>query len=230
LRLKLIAIAAIATLALGACKAQVRGVITIVGDSNVVAGASALTHALSNRDNGYLPVLAAHDGAVIRESSCDQPCTDTNFWAVRLADTEAKVQTDVFVVELGINDAVDPGTPTTVGYAAYDEKIDYLMGAIPTSTPVLWTNLPCALEPSNALTGCLIVNTALDAAPLRWVNLTILDWSSTATPHPEYMKPNDIHYSDAGQREYARFVVAALDQIVPEPTTSTTSTTTTTVP
>ncbi|MDQ1383264.1 MAG: hypothetical protein QOG65_643, partial [Actinomycetota bacterium] len=159
---KLSALVALAALALGlsACNAHVRGVVVVIGDSNIVQGSTSLTSALSNRDNGYVPVLFARGGGAIRQPDCQaietlkQPCTTYNFWKIRLSEGLPKINGDAYVVELGINDTINPGTPTTNGYSGYDGKIDYLMALLPSDKPVLWTNLPCAIEPALNQTGC----------------------------------------------------------------------------
>jgi hypothetical protein len=63
------------------------------------------------------------------------------------------VHPSAWVVDLGINDAVEPGAPTRRGYARYGTKIDWLMHLLG-STPVLWSNLPCTIEPTNRRVGC----------------------------------------------------------------------------
>jgi hypothetical protein len=242
---KLGALFALATLSFGvsACNAHVRGVVVVIGDSNVVESATSFTNTLSNRDNGYVPVLFAHDRGAIRETDCqateqtNQPCTTYDFWKIRLQEGLPKIDGDAFVIELGVNDTASPGTPTTTGYSGYDGKVDYLMALLPSDKPVLWTNLPCPIEPSSRQRGCAAVNAALAAASARWPNLTVLDWEAAAGNHTEWLTaPGDVHYKRVGQDAWSGLVVAALDARFPDPggtttTTSTTSTTsTTTVP
>jgi len=217
------------------CNAHVRAVVVEIGDSNGVAGAGSFVAALSDRDNGYEPVMLVRGGAAIRSPDCataDKNCVEhSDFWKIRLPEAFANVQPDAIVVELGINDTMSPGTDTTRGYAGYDGKIDYLMQLLPAGTMVLWTNLPCALEPAANQTGCAVVNAALAAAPARWPQLTMLDWSAAAAAHAEYFQTNDVHLTSAGQDAYAKFVAAALDARIPDPsgtTTTVTSTSTTT--
>jgi hypothetical protein len=238
----LLGLGVVAAGALSGCNAHVRGVVVFIGDSNGVRSAQAIIDELSNRDNGYVPVMFVRAGAAIRSPDCrwnEVGCPENwDFWKIRLNEGLQKIQGDAFVVALGVNDTVDPGTPTTRGYSGYDGKIDYLMGLLPSDKMVLWTNLPCALEPVDNQTGCAVVDTALANAPLRWSNLTVLDWANAAAGHPEYMAPNDVHYSAAGQTAWSSMVAAALDARIPDPsattststTTISTSTSTTTVP
>jgi hypothetical protein len=122
------------------------------------------------------------------------------------------------VNDLGINDTGKLGTATTPGYADYGQKIDWFMNSVG-GKPVLWTNLPCAIEPPARLDACRQVNYALWFAPWRWPNLTVLYWNKVANSHPEYMAApgEEVHYSVAGQWAWSKFVVDALDDRFPAP-------------
>ena len=200
-----------------------RGVVLFVGDSNVTLSANTIDWTLTwfhHHNNGYVPVLASRVGSTIRTPSCLDPtgCTRFDYWKLKLASVLPKVDADVIVNDLGINDTYEPGTATTPGYSQYGQKIDWFMNSLG-DKPVLWTNLPCALEPPDLLTGCKTVNHALSMARERWPNLTVLAWSDVANRHPEYMKSpgDDVHYSVAGQVAWSRLVVAALDARFPAP-------------
>ena len=124
-----------------------RATAVFLGDSNEVLSGTDLAVSLLNRDNGYIVVEVARPGATIRFGDCTQrtTCTTYDYWQSRVVDTLAAVQPDVWVVDLGINDANRPGTPTSPGYSNYGAKIDWLMNLLG-STPVVWTNLPCKIE------------------------------------------------------------------------------------
>jgi hypothetical protein len=220
-------LATVLVVTLMGCDAHVRGVIPIIGDSNVVLGANHITHGMADRSNGYVPVMFATSASGIKTSDCASSCATYNFWGIRLGEGLAKVQSDALVVELGVNDANEPGTADGPGYLNYDAKIDYLMGLLPSDKPVLWTNLPCTIEPPGVVAGCAVVNTALASASARWSNLTVLDWFTASTGHPEYIKTNDVHYTAAGYIAWTDFVVDALDSQLPDPSAPTTTTSTT---
>jgi hypothetical protein len=194
-----------------------RGVIAFVGDSNIVHTATHISRAMTPLSVGYVPVIAAASGASIRWNGCmgdDGYCPDpafTDYWPARLAALRQQVQPDLWLVELGINDARWLGTPTTRGYDDYAGKIDYLMSQL--DGPVIWTNLPCSLEPVAFKEGCRAVNAALNEAPARHPNLTVVLWGHAAWRHPEYMTPNDVHYTVAGKEAYAATVVEALQRL-----------------
>jgi hypothetical protein len=184
-------------------------------------------------DGSHLPVFGSRSGMGIRGYSpgnCDA-CPPGNYWALRIPHMLAQVTPSVIVVNLGINDALVVGTQTTVGYGAYAAKIDWLMSQLPANAPVLWTNLPCAIEPTKYVTGCKAINTQLNLARPRHPNLTVMNWNSVATNRREYMGGVGIapHYTSVGYTAWAKFVNTALDSRFPvTPATTTTSTTTTT--
>jgi hypothetical protein len=200
---------------------SVRGVVTLVGDSNIVFGSLYLNAFMTASEIGYVPVFLAAGGAAIRWNGClFGPCPDpqrTDYWATRIQQARQQVSSDAYLVELGINDAWAYGTATTRGYASYGAKIDYIMQLLPRRRPVLWTTLPCRIEPAATQNGCHYINNALLAAPSRWPNLTIANWSTVANNHPEYMLApgTDVHYSVTGHVAYTRFVVAALNAKLP---------------
>lgn len=203
--------------ALGEDTSHNRGVILFVGDSNTLFGAGATTYQMQwaggHHYNGYAPVFLGHSGAGIRHGDCApaDSCPTTNHWKIKLGETFPKVAPDFVVVSLGTNDARQIGTPTSRGYSAYGDKIDWFMRILPAGQKVMWTNLPCAIEPADRRTGCLAVNAALAKARERWPRLVVLDWASRANPHPEYMKPGEAHYTATGYTAWAQYVVAALD-------------------
>jgi hypothetical protein len=196
-----------------------RGVVASVGDSNIVHTATPIAREMTPLAVGYVPVIAAASGASIRWNGCTpnaEFCPDpefTDYWAARIGALRAQVQPDVWVVELGINDARYLGTPSTAGYDAYADKIDYVMALL--DGPVVWTNLPCSLEPPEWKEGCRAVNAALSEAPARHPNLTVVLWGHAAYLHPEYMLPDDVHLTMAGKTRYAEVVAGALETLLP---------------
>jgi hypothetical protein len=196
-------------------------VILFAGDSNITLSAEAIDLLLTTQthnDNGYVPVVASRVGSAIRTEDCLNPtnCTTFNYWQGKLATILPKVNADAIVNDLGINDTPALGAASTPGYADYGQKIDWFMRLV-SGKSVLWTNLPCAIEPANRRTGCRAVNTALSLATQRWPNLTVLAWDLVANLHPEYMASpgTDVHYGKLGQLAWAKFVVAALDKRFP---------------
>jgi GDSL-like lipase/acylhydrolase family protein len=211
-----------------------RALVAVVGDSNVSLGGRALVRDLTrgtggvlNADHlqgGYVPLFVGVPGAGIRTPRCPAPtkgCSANDFWAKKLGGTFARVNVDAVVTNLGINDASMPGTPMTIGHAAYDGKIDSFMEIVPSSVVVLWTNLPCAIEPSTVRVGCETINRALADAPARWRNLKIVDWESAAGNRASYIDQDGppqyrVHYTEAGYAAWSQLVKGALDAEFPE--------------
>ena len=125
---------------------SVRGVVALVGDSNIVLGATSISGKMTASEIGYVPVILSAGGASIRWNGClFGPCPDptaTDYWATRISQTRERMNPDAYVLELGINDTGEPGTATTRGYAFYGQKIDYIMRLLPNNRPVIWTTLP----------------------------------------------------------------------------------------
>jgi lysophospholipase L1-like esterase len=186
-----------------------------VGDSNVLLATSALAEQFVLRGDSYPFVIVARVGSGLRFSSCAdgaEPCATNEYWRTHLAALRAKVKPDVYVVNLGINDTVAPGTATTPGYFGYAKKIDDFL-ALLGNRPVLWTNLPCIIEPAERRAGCNVVNAALRAAPARHPNLTLLDWATIANPHPGYMATflGGVHYTPTGYAAWTKLVASTLE-------------------
>jgi GDSL-like Lipase/Acylhydrolase family len=196
-----------------------RATAVFLGDSNEVLSGTDLAVSLLNRDNGYIVVEVARPGATIRFGDCTQrtTCPTYDYWQSRVVDTLAAVRPDVWVVDLGINDASRPGTPTSPGYSNYGAKIDWLMNLLG-STPVVWTNLPCKIEPSALRAGCKLINQALAAARTRHANLSVLTWASKANPHPKYLgPPYGVHLTTAGRSAWTGLVTERLDSMFTAP-------------
>lgn len=220
--ISLIFVSAVTVKALTTKNAHNRAVVLFVGDSNITLGAQNIDWVLtwnSHNDNSYTPVFASRVGSAIRTPDCLDPvgCSTNDYWKIKLGEIFSKVNADAVVINLGVNDTFDAGTATTAGYKSYNQKIDWLMSAIPSSTKVLWTNLPCDLEPSYRYTGCQTVNYALANAPKRWPNLVVLNWNMVAYGHGEYINTGDVHYTQTGHAAWANFVVKALDARFPVP-------------
>jgi len=198
---------------------QTRGVVLFVGDSNVSLAAEAIEVALTFKDDHYVPVLASRMGAKIRSADClvVSTCTTFDYWRYKLASLNNKVNADVIVNNLGINDTIVPGTLTTPGYAFYGRKIDWFMGLV-RGKPVFWSTLPCRLEPLDRQVGCKTVEYELYRARARWPNLTILPWGTVASSHPAYMlRAGSVHFSAIGYAAWAALVASALDARFPAP-------------
>jgi hypothetical protein len=193
---------------------HVRAVLTFVGDSNESLTATSIELTLGDGDQPYASVFLSRPGAVIRTGDCSKGtvCATHDFWRRRIGDAGEKIESDGFVVNLGINDTLTPGSPTGPGYAQYGVKIDWLMPLFE-GKPVWWTNLPCSIEPARNATGCRVVNTSLAAARGRWPNLVIIDWAAAARGHRGFLLngADRLHLSGYGQGKWCQLVKQAVD-------------------
>lgn len=78
---------------------------------------------------------------------------------------------------------------------------------------MLWTNLPCNIEPAARLVGFYAASAALAAAPARHPNLVVLDWASVANPHPGWMATfaGGVHYERVGYSAWSALVTTAFE-------------------
>jgi hypothetical protein len=193
---------------------RVPAAVTLVGDSNITFGSTQIAIALTQRDAPYAVVDLARGSTTIRSSDCPIAlvnCSTFNFWRTRIAQANARIATDAYVVDLGINDTLVRGSPTGRGYIKYSAKIGWLMHLFG-GKPVFWTNLPCAIEPRARAVGCAVVNASLAGATRRWPNLRLINWAAVANSHRGYMTPGDIHYRTAGDLAWATAVAHAIDK------------------
>ncbi len=203
----------------GRSNAHDRGVILFAGDSNMALATSFINDSLSRGPNydhyndSYVPVFVTHFGAGVRYPDCYDagPCASQDYWRRKLAATLTRVFPNAIVTNLGVNDARQPGTASTFGYSDFGRKIDYFMRSVPGKLPVLWLNLPCAIEPTDIRIGCMFVNRSLAAAPRRWRNLIIVQWATNANDHPEYIQTGDVHYTVAGFEAMSSLIASRLD-------------------
>jgi hypothetical protein len=164
------------------------------------------------QDDTYTFVFVTRVGTGVRNTSCPpstKHCPTRDYWRGRLGDLLRKVRPDAYVVDLGINDTDKSGTDTSLGYSDYGKKVDSLMGLLG-DRPVLWTNLPCAIQLKPRRLGCKMVNAAVAAARSRHRNLTIVNWARFANRHPDWMGADGIHYTVAGYATWSNEVVKSL--------------------
>lgn len=202
-----------------------RAVVVYLGDSNILYGSAEFNDETywgynGNRlNNTYTNVFLTRPGARIKTPDCINAanCTTYDYWKIKLAEILPKIKPDAIVINLGINDALLAGSAGGPGYSYYGQKIDWLMAKIPATSKVFWTNLPCAIEPTNLNTACQQINYQISQAPNRWPNLTLVNWSMAANTHPEYMNPGQVHYTSAGYTAWIKLVISKLDPVFPIP-------------
>lgn len=167
----------------------------VVGDSNITIREPIIRKVLNPAE------IHAQPGAAILPG-----LSSTVDWATELEGLKA----DVVIINLGINDAALAGEPDTQGFTSYDAKVDDLLALFPEGAEILWSNLPCDLEPPDWRRGCAAVNAALAAAADRWPSLTVVDWAAAARPGHFTDLGSNVHLSPEGGRAWAETIATAL--------------------
>jgi hypothetical protein len=86
-----------------------------------------------------------------------------------------------------------------------EAALDALRGA--GVTRVLWTTL----EVTPAHLGNAVINDAIEVAAAHHPEVSVVDWSTYASNHPEWFQPNgDVHLTGDGPRAIARLFHASL--------------------
>ena len=186
-----------------------------IGDSIMVQTADDVINTAAFRDFGYLDTFNAMGGVgACPEQQATTP-GDGYYWPERIASIRTKLAPEVVVVQLGTNDR--PHADCVADYEA--QAIDPIMQALP-AMPVLWLDVREDLGPE-----AIAINERLHRAAARWPNLEILPYSAHFANQPDWVIGS--HLTHEGQGEYARWLIALLDERVPEPSTTTTAPTTT---
>jgi GDSL-like Lipase/Acylhydrolase family len=167
--------------------------LAVVGDSNVALYSRLI------RDVVDADQIEAEYGASILPGRCNTICSSIDW-------TDHPVDAEVVLVNLGINDAAWRGGPDSQGFSSYGDKVSWLMELLPHNADIVWSNLPCDLEPPGMADGCAAVNAGLAAAADRWDNLTVADWAGAARPDHFANPGRDVHLNAAGARAWAELM------------------------
>jgi hypothetical protein len=207
---------------LSGCKPDVTRGVLFIGDSLVVNSVTYI-HADLNEvkndvpDGRYIPSFDGVGGIGAR--TIPEGNDPQTYWNAHLASIVTHVNPEVYVIELGTNDC------GTHNFSQYGDSIDFFLSRLPASKPVFWVNLTDQ-KPEDA-TCIQTIDDALTNATARWSNLKVLDARSALTD-PSYFASDHVHYTDAGNSAWARFLHQSLDAaFVPSTTTTSTSTTST---
>lgn len=152
----------------------------IVGDSLMV-GARSSTEKLVN-ELGLKLSLDAVSGRSTRTG-------------LQVLSNMAPPADSVVVMALGTND--------TNSYDKYSEYIDKTMSVVPAARKVVWLTA-WRKGPLRE------INRAIRNAVLRYPNFVVIDWSETLLAHPEFLAADNTHHSQAGYKERARQIAAAV--------------------
>ena len=112
------------------------------------------------------------------------------FGGAALPDWSATIQGDAIdrlVLALGTNDAQRDGAKPWAD----------LLDALPETKCIVW---PKTYEGSDEVA---VFNTELTAIVAAHPNVHVIDWNAAAKAHPEWVGPDQIHYTDEGYEQYA---------------------------
>jgi hypothetical protein len=155
--------------------------VLFVGDSNVVLSARQIVK--QAKPLGVVPTIVAQSGAATR-----------NDWGV------GEIDTDVVVTNLGVNDIV--------GDRDFDTDIDWFMSEAG-DRRVLWSNLPCDIEPPDLVEACEQWNEALSRAARTHDSLEVIDWAAVAEPSHMMAPGEDVHLG-TGREVWTELMLSAL--------------------
>lgn len=160
--------------------------IVVVGDSILFMSTSQVETTLAEHD--WEPTVEGHSGASIRG-------INDFVWAPRLEQLVAQTGAKTVVVELGTNDCQTPCDTSA--------EIDQIMTVLKDVPHVYWLNVRVqAPQPRDPE----VVNADLRAAATRWRNLEIVDMNAWFLPHPDWILPDGIHPTPAGQQGLADLI------------------------
>jgi hypothetical protein len=196
-------------LSLTACQPAVRASVLHIGDSIMVQTADDVINTAAFRDFGYLDTFNAMGGiGACPEQQATTP-EDGYYWPERIASIRTKLAPEMVVIQLGTNDR--PHSACVADYGA--RAVDPLMEALP-GVPVLWLDVREDLGAEATA-----INQQLHGATARWPNLEVLPYSAHFANQSEWVVGS--HLTNKGQGEYARWLIAILDERVPEPSMTT---------
>jgi lysophospholipase L1-like esterase len=169
--------------------------VLVLGDSNLFESGAEVDTAL--RGAGFEPTLKGVPGYGLK---------DLLFWLQEL-DERLDADPDVVAVGLGTNDT---GMASEV--AQFPVRLDRMMEEIG-DRPVIWiTHVDD--RPAAPATAGRAINAAIRAAPDRWPNLTVLDFTVVMANDPTILSADGLHFTESGRRVYALKITEAVASVL----------------
>ena len=165
--------------------------VLVLGDSNLFQSAADVDASL--RGAGFEPTLLGVPGYGLK---------DLFFWFQQLPGL-LEPDPDVVVVGLGTND-----THSDDEVAQFPARLDQMMQALG-DPPVIWLTHVDDRPGAPASAG-RANNAAIRAAPARWPNLTVLDFTLEMAQNPYILSPDGLHFTPEGMRIYAEKITEAV--------------------
>lgn len=165
--------------------------VLVLGDSNLFQSSGVVDDAL--RDAGMEPAVLGVPAFGLK---------DLIFWFKQLS-TLLDDDPDVVVVGLGTND-----TTSTAYVEKFPERLDLMMEELG-DRPVVWITHVDDRPAAPASAGRAI-NAAIRAAPERWPNLTVLDFTFVMAADPTILSGDNLHFTPSGRVVYAEEITKAV--------------------
>lgn len=170
--------------------------VLVLGDSNLFESGAEVDAAL--RVAGFEPTLKGVPGYGLK---------DLFFWLQEL-DDRLDADPNVVVVGLGTND-----TGMASDGTQFPDRLDRMMEEIG-DRPVIWITHVDDRPAAHASAGRAI-NAAIRAAPDRWPNLTVLDFTVVMANVPTILSADGLHFTPSGRRVYAQKIAEAVAAQLP---------------
>jgi lysophospholipase L1-like esterase len=165
--------------------------VLVIGDSNLFQASPEVDAAL--RAAGFEPTEHGVPGYGLK---------DLIAW-LDVLPSLLEPDPDVVVVGLGTNDTTRPAN-----IEQFPARLDRMMKELG-GRPVIWITHVDDRPGAPAGAGSAI-NAAVRAAPVRWPNLTILDFAVDIANDPTIIRADRLHFSEGGRRIYAERIATAV--------------------
>ena len=166
--------------------------VLVLGDSNLFESRFVVDEAL--REAGMEPTVLGVPSYGLK---------DLIFWFEQLSvllDSDP----DVVVVGLGTND-----TSVAANVEKFPRRLDLMMEELG-DRPVVWITHVDDRPAAPASAGRAI-NAAIRAAPDRWPNLTVLDFTLVMASDPTVLSADTLHFTPSGRVVYAQKIAEAVE-------------------
>jgi hypothetical protein len=171
--------------------------VLVLGDSNLFESGADVDTAL--RAVGVEPTLHGLPGYGVKHMDL--------YWSKEVPEL-LKTDPDVVVVGLGTNDALE-----SADVLAFPARLDQMMELLG-DRPVIWiTHVDD--RPGSSEGAGRTINEMIRAAPDRWTNLTVLDFTVTMAEDPTILHPDALHFTVAGRKVYAQEIARASSERLP---------------
>ena len=180
-------------------------VTTLQATAPVIIGGESTT-ATTTLDGQLIDVLAIGDSVMLgaarelteRGATVDAMKSRSVRQALEIVNYLKSIRRlgSIVVIHLGTN-----STTST-------ETLDEIMVTLSDTPLVLFVNVHVPSEPRQSINNRLI-----EALPVRYANVKVLDWNAAAEQYPEYLYSDNTHLRPAGANFYADLIMQAVGRL-----------------